>query len=35
MEELKKLDYDLDQLADAFDIQRVKTCESLLHKSDI
>lgn len=29
MEELKKLDYDLDQLADAFDIQRVKTCESL------
>jgi hypothetical protein len=29
MEELKKLDYDLDQLADAFDIQRVKTCDSL------
>jgi hypothetical protein len=29
MEELKKLDYDLDQLADAFDIQRVKECDSL------
>jgi hypothetical protein len=29
MEELKKLDYDLDQLADAFGIQRVTTCDSL------
>jgi hypothetical protein len=29
MEELKKLDYDLDQIADAFDIQRVKTCDNL------
>jgi hypothetical protein len=27
MEELKKLEYDLDQIADAFDIQRVSDCE--------
>jgi hypothetical protein len=26
MEELKKLEYDLDQIADAFDIQRVSNC---------